>query len=258
VSLVGDALRKARREAAERDVERRGVLYSARISDAPGRSHLGLGLVLGALIAVVATTAGGLVAWWWLESRGGEPLAPGPDGPVAAVTTPLPGSDGSDTGSDSDSGSTSGGGSGPGQRQLTAAASAAGAAAATAPTAAPSAGFATGPVDPDPDAKGAASSPSEPGPVDPSRPSGSDPAAATDSGFAGIEDGAEVYILEADLGDVRLELDFIVFRADDPFAEINGIEVHLGGTVGGFRVKAIERDRVRLSDGRRTVVLRAP
>jgi hypothetical protein len=78
------------------------------------------------------------------------------------------------------------------------------------------------------------------------------------AGFTGIEDGEEIYILEADLGDVRLSLDFLVFRAEDPFAEINGVEIHLGGTIEGYRVKSIERDRVRLSDGRRTIVLRAP
>ncbi len=51
---------------------------------------------------------------------------------------------------------------------------------------------------------------------------------------------------------------YIVFRPDDPFAEINGIELHPGGVVEGFRVKAIERDRVHLSDGRRTSSCRAP
>ncbi|HSL16925.1 MAG TPA: hypothetical protein VLB51_03375, partial [Methylomirabilota bacterium] len=82
---------------------------------------------------------------------------------------------------------------------------------------------------------------------------------AKSQGFVGVEDGNEVYILEADLGRGRvLSLDYIVFRADDPYAEINGVEVHLGGVVSGFRVKAVERDRVILSDGRRTLVLRTP
>jgi hypothetical protein len=78
------------------------------------------------------------------------------------------------------------------------------------------------------------------------------------TGFAGMEGGDEVYVLEADLGDVTLSLDFLVYRATDPFAEVNGVEVHLGGTVAGFRVKDIEKDRVRLSDGHRTIVLRTP
>ena len=69
----------------------------------------------------------------------------------------------------------------------------------------------------------------------------------------------EIYILEADLGyGVSLSLDFLIYREVDPFAEINGVELHLGGTIEGYRVKAIERDRVTLSNGRRTIVLRAP
>ena len=73
-----------------------------------------------------------------------------------------------------------------------------------------------------------------------------------------MEDGDEVYILEATLGEVHLSLDFIIFREDDPFAEINGVELHLGGVIDGYRVKTIERDRVRLSNGHRSIVLRAP
>jgi len=81
----------------------------------------------------------------------------------------------------------------------------------------------------------------------------------TESGFVGKEGDEEIYILEADLGNgVSLSLDFLIFREEDPFAEINGVELHLGGSIGGYRVKAIERDRVTLSNGRRTVVLRAP
>lgn len=78
-------------------------------------------------------------------------------------------------------------------------------------------------------------------------------------GFVGTENDEEIYILEADLGNgVILSLDFLIYREVDPFAEINGVEVHLGGTIEGYRVKAIERDRVTLSNGRKTVVLRAP
>ena len=78
------------------------------------------------------------------------------------------------------------------------------------------------------------------------------------TGLAGVEGDADVFIMEAELDDVRLSLDFIVFRSEDPYAEINGTEVHLGSTIEGWRVKAIETDRVRLSDGRRNIVLRAP
>ena len=67
VSLIGDALRKARQEAADRESDRKGVLFSARISDSPSRSNLGLGLALGAVIAVAATVAGGSAVWWLLN-----------------------------------------------------------------------------------------------------------------------------------------------------------------------------------------------
>jgi hypothetical protein len=82
--------------------------------------------------------------------------------------------------------------------------------------------------------------------------------AGIEGGFAGTEDGADVYILDAEFGKVRLSLDYIIFRPDDPFAEINGIELHLGGVIEGYRVKAIEHDRVRLSNGRKDIVLRTP
>ena len=59
MSLIGDALRKARQEATERESDRRGILFSAKIADSPTRSNLGVGLALGAFIAVIATVAGG-------------------------------------------------------------------------------------------------------------------------------------------------------------------------------------------------------
>lgn len=230
MSLIGDALRKARKEAAERESDRKGVLFSARISDSPARSNLGLGLALGAVIAVIATVTGGSVAWWLLS----------PSEPVAKTLTTSPG--------------------------------AGEAAPANIPTSTPS---------PTPEglqsravAKTAGTSESstnsvpsdgEPGRVAAQPTAVADPPQTGRSmentgapGFTGIEDGDEIYVMEAAVGKVRLSLDFIVFRSDDPFAEINGIELHLGGVIEGYRVKAIERDRVRLSDGRRNIVLRAP
>jgi hypothetical protein len=250
MSLIGDALRKARQEAADRDSERRGVLFSARISDTPGRSNLGLGLALGALIAVAATIAGGATVWWILD-REEVPAQPAEEAERTAGvaddpdTDPVPGPQKS-----SDSA---------GERrrdQQPVAATGAGAVAATV-----SESESEGP-DPDPDPV--------PDPVPEGAdagvsagPPGQDPAqvppgAELEAGFVGMENGEEVYILEAELGGVVLSLDFIVSRSDDPFAEINGVEVHLGGVVDGYRVKAIEKDRVRLSNGRRTVILRVP
>ena len=63
-------------------------------------------------------------------------------------------------------------------------------------------------------------------------------------------------MLEADLGDARLSLGYIVSRETDPFAEVNGEVVHIGSQVEGLTVVSIERDRVTLRGLHRTVVLR--
>ena len=235
MSLIGDALRKTRQEAAERESDRKGVLFSAKIGHSPTRSNLGLGLALGAIIAVAATVAGG-GAVWWLLSRGetGQPVTVEKIPSVEAEsietdraapkpTPSLPVGSGSQT------------------QELP-----------------------TGEIDPaptteaDPKDLGSQQPPAE------ARTAVETPAAttpndtSTDSGFAGVEDGADVYILEADLGAVNFSLDYIIFRTEDPFAEINGVELHLGGVIEGYRVKAIERDRVHLSNGRKDIVLRTP
>ena len=64
--------------------------------------------------------------------------------------------------------------------------------------------------------------------------------------------------MEATVGGTTLSLDYIVYRATDPYAEINGEEIHVGSAIGGFRLDSVERDRVRLTDGRRIIVLKAP
>jgi hypothetical protein len=234
MSLIGDALRKARQEAAERENDRRGLLFSAKIANPPARSNLGLGLALGALIAVAATVAGGGTVWWLL-SRGetAHPEATGtaPSGaPGDIETDETPGGpDLSETrGSDS-----------PSQDR---------------PAAIPSpAATGVGPTDlgtvrPAARPTVAAAAPA-------TAPSGED---GFEEGFTGVEDGADVYILGAKIGKVELSLDYIIFRPEDPFAEINGIELHIGGVIEGYRVKTIERDRVRLSNGRKDIVLRTP
>lgn len=254
MSLVGDALRKARREAAERESQRRGILYSARIADQPTRSNLGLGLALGALIAVVATVAGGLAVWWIFVR--GTPQQPGAItatpaaevGHAASAPPPELDSDDSDQRQPPRSGATTAG-SGSGQRRR--------------PTAESGPDVVSVPEPPAREATPGTTTPPDtavsPGEADRSPHDSGAAAHGPEPGFAGVENGEEVFILEADLGGgVILSLDFLVYRPEDPFAEINGVEVHLGGTIEGFRVKTIERDRVRLTDGRRTIVLRAP
>ncbi len=54
-------------------------------------------------------------------------------------------------------------------------------------------------------------------------------------------------VAEAHVGREQLTLDYIVYRADNPFAQINGQEAHVGTVVGGFVVKEIQQDFVRLA-----------
>jgi hypothetical protein len=75
---------------------------------------------------------------------------------------------------------------------------------------------------------------------------------------AGAAPGERVFIIEADLGDVVLNLGYIVARHENPFAEINGIDVYLGSEIEGFVVESIEADRVVLRDDEGLLVLRVP
>jgi len=63
-------------------------------------------------------------------------------------------------------------------------------------------------------------------------------------------------VLDADLGRVRLHLDYVVFKPSAPFAGINGAQVVPGSIVEGLVVEEIGRDFVRLRDGEGTVTLK--
>ena len=237
MSLIGDALRKARQEAAERDLERKGLLFSAKIADRPVRSNLGLGIAIGAVVAIFATVAGGLVVWWVL----GGSRAPEPQSPVAETAT------GTVTVAEAGSGTES------------ASATATGSAASATDTATDTDSVSVTATDPD--TASAADPEPDADPVPDAEPA-ADPASSVvsepESGFLGEENGAEIYLMEAEFGAVTLSLDFLVYRETDPYVEINGTELHLGQIIEGFRVETIERDRVRLSDGDRVIVLRTP
>lgn len=234
MSLVGDALRKARQEAAERDSERRGMLFSARISDSPKNSQLGLGLAIGAVIALAATIGGGAAVLWFLDR--GAPTDP----PVAVAKV-----ESSDPVTDRPESRTVPGDKAALHREVEAE--------RTRQTVSPARETGTGEVSA-PDLGRETSADASNPPKERVKPA----TVKRSEGFTGTIDGEEIYILEADLGSVVLSLDFIVFRTDDSFAEINGVELHVGGVVEGFRVKAIDRDRVHLSDGRRNIALRTP
>lgn len=62
--------------------------------------------------------------------------------------------------------------------------------------------------------------------------------------------------LTARVGGITLELDYLIYRPEDPFAQINGQEVHVGSVIKGFVVKEITRDYVRLHDAKGDLLLR--
>ena len=74
--------------------------------------------------------------------------------------------------------------------------------------------------------------------------------------LAGAEARERVFVLDADMGRVKLHLDFLVYKPSAPFASINGRQVVPGSFVDGLVVDEIGRDFVRLADGHGTVVLK--
>ncbi len=59
------------------------------------------------------------------------------------------------------------------------------------------------------------------------------------------------------MGGTTLRLDYLVYRPSDPFAEINGVELHEGWEIEGYTVVRIQTDRVVLEGPEGKVVLRA-
>ena len=234
MSLINDALRKARQAAVEHDVQQgRARPPMAYPSRGPGR---GLGRAAVAMIAAAACLAGAAAVWWAMSRS-----APQEDH-AAAVPTPTAEAGGTSPGT----------GSRPDD-----------------PASDPVA-LTTGTTTP-------------PSPIDTGDGGGpSPPVQAESAGRGGRDDGTtkavsadgdgappprgvphsrgptgeRVYVLDADLGDVSLSLDFIVFRQVRPFAEINGVEVSEGSEIEGFTVVTIEADQVVLRDAEGPLILK--
>jgi hypothetical protein len=224
VSLINDALRKARQAASDHDARRATSTRSLRPAyPRRGRGHP-LALLLGA-VAVVAGLAGAAGAWWLLE-RPREPVEaqvaesqpPAIDAPPVAPEVV--------------------------ESEL------------SEPPAAPppvSTEIATPTPRPTVDRPAATAPEAEITPTvrDEPGPSPDAPTAAADG-------GERVFVLEAELDGRTLSLGFIVAGGDRPFAEINGREVSIGFEIEGFVVEAIEPDRVVLRDTDGPLVLRVP
>ncbi len=212
MSLINEALRKARKEAGAKEDGRLRINTSAHGS---ARSGVGTALVLGAFIAAIAAVGGAGAVWWLLADQQPQKdlianTINGDETGLAEASgkTPLPG----------DKGETDNAGTSDSVKQPPGIAN-------ESPTASPQLAI-TGPVDP---------------PPNPTPP-------ATDK---------RDFLAEADLGTAQLSLDYIVYRTNDPYAEINGIEVHVGHHIEGFVVEEITSDLVRLSDENGPLILRA-
>jgi len=213
VSLIGDALRKARQEAAVQG--ERGPAPPPPLTATPRRGGLGLGLVIGASIALVAGLVGGIAVFWAIGAREAPQAASASPTPVTALSvpaapTPVP-----------------------------------------QPAATPVPGVTPAAQQPLPVVT-AIAEPGEP----PLSPPEAEPVPTQRAAHPAVAGGERSFALEANLGYATLSLGYVVYRSVDPFAEVNGIEVHVGSVVDGFQVEEITRTSVRLRDAKGPVTLR--
>ncbi|HQP44761.1 MAG TPA: hypothetical protein PLV66_13915 [Thermoanaerobaculales bacterium] len=229
MSLIHEALRKARREPDEEDA--RGVAYARGLTGRRRRHGLGTGILLGAL-AVSAGAAAGIGMWLWLGARSGPvPPAPAAVSPAPTAAAAIPGL---------------------AEIQPT-----------PAPTPAPTAGPASRALETSGDGLQASetsglpageTAPEAEAPVTPGAPVHR----AKPTRAAGRPGEDRVFHIQADLDYATLALDFIVARPTDPFARINGMDLRVGSTIEGFTVEEITSTAVRLRDERGPLVLVVP
>lgn len=237
MSLVTEALRKARQEAAEREGRQRGIPRGLVVP--PRRWRTGRGPALALLVAAAA--AAGAAGTWWLLGRRAPSVLPGVPAPtVVPATVPhaLPAQPGATHPTEGPPPTVPAG---------------------TRPVAPADVGASTG---------GAAVTPQHiaavPAPVSESRPaaaSGHTTAADAKTKPGGYQEPSDVgrerrFVVDANLGYAKLHLDYIVYRPGSPFAGINGQQVVIGTVIEGFQVEEIGPESVRLRDSRGTVVLR--
>lgn len=247
MSLVSDALRKARQEAAEREAVRSGVAPPAQLAVRTAGGRFGSGLVLGAVIAVVAAAGGAWTVWWLL------PMGPSPGNAGDAATAVATDVAEPVSAAEAPSSSTAGPEDASGAREETEH-SAAVDAAASQPVAQTDAPTASAVAVEDAHAPPATQDGSAPR-SERSQPEDSEN--VYDEEIEATADGPREFVLDADLGYARLSLGYVVYRASDPYAEINGRLVHEGWRIEGFVVEEITANTVRLRDERGELILRA-
>lgn len=232
MSLISDALRKARQEAAEREAKDRGLETPVVAGYWKRGGRLGVGLVLGALIAIGAAMIGGGMVWWALADRSESSAVEAPHDGIqddAGVTKNTPESPDAKTVFEPSS-------------------------EAMSPTVAlpQSSGddvdppvVIEGETDGETETPGENTNSVETETIEDPSPS-SERTPLADGEFVG----------EARIGDVTLTLDYLVYRKENPFAQINGDDVRVGAVIEDFVVKKITIDSVELMKGDTKIVLR--
>jgi hypothetical protein len=241
MSLVSEALRKARQEAAEREGRERGIPRGLVVP--PKRWSSGPGLALAILIALAAAIAGAGLAWWTLSRRSTPATA------NIELSRPAQGQ--------------------PGPAAL---------AAASAVPSVPAAQFGRQPPAPTaptvrdqdralavvatPQTHGAAATATTI-PAPQTAPGSAQPKSGTAEEKPGKQseraEGSSrerSFVVDADLGYAKLHLDYVVYRPHSPFAAINGQQVIIGSVIEGFQVEEIGPESVHLRDRRGAVELR--
>ncbi len=233
MSLISDALRKARQEAAEREAKERGMETPVVAGYWKRGGRLGVGLVLGATIAMGAAVIGGGMVWWALTDRSDSTAVEAPDEVVQTAVEVMedpPETLNGDPAHD------------PPQEAMV-------------PTVMPVEAAAVGDgsssaVEDDALARVEVSSrtpDSEEGvPVEASSPRPQPQPQLAEGEFVG----------EAHVGGITFTLDYLVYRKVNPFAQINGQDVRVGGVVEDYVVEAITADSVVLTQGDAKIVLR--
>jgi hypothetical protein len=240
MSLITEALRKARQEAAQREGRERGIPHGLVVP--PKRWRSGPGLALVVAVALAAAFAGAAVAWWTL----GRHATTEASRTAAAPATPAPATELQAAALPPDT-------TGQGELERFAAH------AAPAPQ---TPGESRSPaVVPTPQVGGPTSmtepAESEPGHgAEEAREGGVGERPVTHQGSAERAPREREFVIDADLGHTKLHLDYVVYRPSSPFAGINGQQVMIGSVIEGFQVEEIGPDLVRLRDPRGTVVLR--
>ncbi len=246
MSLINDALRRARQEAAEREAREKGLpppvlppprRMGVHLPPAGVLMAVGLGaLLVGVLVAVLAVLPGS-----------GEGTAAIPEAASQGTSgTPEAGSDGRAV-------DEAARGVQPGARNPRR-----------------SSGSSSASMTTPPPAKRVQARPAERPPVlQPSSPSPAgarkplvtpvpaQPTASARTTRPPRSTEPREYRGEARLGETTLTLDYIVYRSSDPFAEINGVELHEGWEVSGYTVVRIQADRVVLEGPAGEIVLLA-